>query len=176
MILDSSYRNKLDFTFESLKRYEKTLKKIDISIKALNKIEKYEEKEDNLSRMNLKEKTESLLEEFKKAVNNDLDTHTSLSHFFAVLDLIDSRVNNGRVDRKEFETLRDAVAKMNDFLGVYVNYQIPQEIIDMTEKREALRKTRKFAEADGLRREIEEKGYSIIDLQDNFVLVKKYNE
>ena len=58
MVIDSHYRNKLDFNFENLKKYEKMLAKIDLSIKALNKVEKYEEKEDSYSRIQTKKKVD----------------------------------------------------------------------------------------------------------------------
>ncbi|MCL4362347.1 cysteine--tRNA ligase, partial [Candidatus Parvarchaeota archaeon] len=54
MVIDSNYRNKLDFTFENLKKYEKMLAKIDLSVKAFNKTEKYDETEDSYSTIQTK--------------------------------------------------------------------------------------------------------------------------
>ena len=174
MVIDSNYRNKLDFNFENLKKYEKLLAKIDLSIKALNKVEKYEEKEDSYSGIQTKKKVDSELEAFKEAVNNDLNTHEALQHFLSLLDLADEKVKKGKVDSKEFSIISNAISKMNSFLGVYVEYEIPNEIIALAEEREKKREEKKFSDADLLREKINEKGYFIADLQNTFVITKKY--
>ncbi|MCL4375925.1 cysteine--tRNA ligase, partial [Candidatus Parvarchaeota archaeon] len=110
MVIDSHYRNKLDFNFENLKKYEKMLAKIDLSIKALNKVEKYEEKEDSYSRIQTKKEVDSELEAFKEAVNNDLNTHEALQHFLSLLDLADEKTSKGKVDSKEFSIISNAIS------------------------------------------------------------------
>ena len=174
MVIDSHYRNKLDFNFENLRKYEKLLAKIDLSIKALIKVEKYEEKEDNYSRIQTKQKIDKEIELFKEAVNNDLNTHESLQHFLSLLDLADEKTKKAKVDSKEFLMLSAAIGKMNDFLGVYLAYEIPQEIIALAEEREQKRKQKQFVEADLLREKISENGYFIADLPNTFVITKKY--
>ena len=174
MVIDSHYRNKLDFNFENLKKYEKMLAKIDLSIKSLNKIEKYEEKEDSYSRIQTKKKVDSELEAFKEAVNNDLNTHEALQHFLFLLDLADEKVKKGKIDSKEFSMISNAISKMNSFLGIYLEYEIPNEIIALAEEREKMRKESRFSDADLLREKINEKGYFIADLQNTFVITKKY--
>ena len=174
MVIDSNYRNKLDFNFENLKKYEKLLAKIDLSIKSLNKIEKYEEKEDSYSRIQTNQAVEKELEAFKEAVNNDLNTHEALQHFLSLLDLADEKTSKGKVDNKEFSIISNAISKMNSFLGVYVEYEIPNEIIALAEEREKKREEKKFSDADLLREKINEKGYFIADLSNTFVITKKY--
>ena len=176
MVIDSNYRNKLDFNFENLRKYEKLLAKIDLSVKALNKTEKYDEREDGYSREQTKQKVNSGLQVFKEAVNNDLNTHEALQNFFALLDLADERTKKGKIDNKEFSTISNAISKMNEFLGIYTDYEIPQEIIDLAEEREKKRKEKKFLEADILREHINENGYFIADLPNAFVITKKYSE
>ena len=174
MVIDSHYRNKLDFNFEGLKKYERLLAKIDLAVKSLNKTEKYEEKEDKYSRIQTKEKVDGGLESFKDAVNSDLNTHAALQNFFSLLDLADERVKKGKVDKGEFSMLSSAISKMNGFLGIYVDYEIPKEIIELAEEREKKRKDKQFPEADILRERINEKGYFIADLPNTFVITKKY--
>ena len=176
MVIDSSYRNKLDFNFENLKKYEKMLAKIDLSIKALNKTEKYDETEDSYSREQTKQKVDSEMQKFKEAVSNDLNTHEALQNFFALLDLADERTKKGRIDNKEFSTISNAISKMNEFLGVYIDYEIPQEIVGLAEERENKRKEKNFADADSLREKINEKGYFIADLVNTFIITRKYLE
>jgi cysteinyl-tRNA synthetase len=174
MVIDSHYRNKLDFNFENLRKYEKLLGKIDLSIKALNKTKKYDEKEDSYSRIQTKQKVDNELQAFKEAVNNDLNTHEALQHFLSLLDLADEKTEKGKIDNKEFSALSNAISKMNGFLGVYIDYEIPQEMIALAEEREKKRKDKDFVAADLLRQRISENGYFIADLPNTFVITKKY--
>lgn len=174
MVIDSHYRNKLDFNFENLRKYEKLLGKIDLSIKALNKTKKYDEKEDSYSRIQTKQKVDNELQAFKEAVNNDLNTHEALQHFLSLLDLVDEKTEKGKIDNKEFSALSNAISKMNGFLGVYIDYEIPQEMIALAEEREKKRKDKDFVAADLLRQRISENGYFIADLPNTFVITKKY--
>ena len=84
------------------------------------------------------------------------------------------KTSKGKVDNKEFSIISNAISKMNEFLGVYINYGIPQEIIDLAEEREKKREEKKFPDADLLRERINEKGYFIADLSNTFVITKKY--
>lgn len=176
MVLDSHYRNRLDFTFDSLKKYEKLLKKIDLSIKSLEKTEKYEGNNNNARVQQIQDQVNKLLENFKAAVNNDLDTHSALVAFFSLLDLCDSTAEKGSIDNLEYKLLKDAVDKMNGFLGVYVEYEIPKDVEELAEKREEFRKQKNFVEADELRERINGKGYYIADLPRGFVITKNYVE
>jgi len=176
MVLDSHYRNRLDFTFDSLKKYEKLLKKIDLSIKSLEKTEKYEENNNNARVQQVQDQVNKLLENFKAAVNNDLDTHSALVAFFYLLDLCDSTAEKGSIDNLEYKLLKDAVDKMNGFLGVYVEYKIPKDVEELAEKREEFRKQKNFVEADELRERISGIGYYIADLPRGFVITKNYVE
>ncbi len=176
MVLDTHYRNKLDFNFENLKKYEKLLAKVDLSIKALNKTEKYDEKEDNYSRLQTKERVDNELQRFKEAISNDLNTHDSLQSFLSLLDLADEKVSKGKIDKQEFSILSEAISNMNEFLGVYLDYEIPEEITALAEEREAKRREKKFSEADSIRERINEKGYFIADLKNGYVITRKYME
>lgn len=176
MVLDNNYRNRLDFTFDNLKKYEGLLKKIDLSMKSLEKIKRYTEKNNELSKQQVNETVKKLLEDFKEAVNNDFNTHSALVAFFALLDLSDSRVEKGRIDSSEYKVLKDGIDKMQNFIGVYRDYEIPKEILEMADKRKALREESKFTEADIMRNRIKEKGYFIADLRDSYVIIKNYLE
>ena len=176
MVLNTHYRNKLDFNFENLKKYEKLLAKVDLSIKALNKTEKYDEKEDNYSRLQTKERVDNELQKFKEAISNDLNTHDSLQSFLSLLDLADEKVSKGKIDKQEFSILSEAISNMNEFLGVYLDYEIPEEITALAEEREAKRREKKFSEADSIRERINEKGYFIADLKNGYVITRKYME
>ena len=48
----------------------------------------------------------------------------------------------------------------------------PQEIIDLAEKRLAARKNKDYKLSDEIREEIKNKGYSIEDIEDGYIIEK----
>ena len=173
MILDSHYRSKVDFTFDSLKRYSRTLQRIDTSMRALEVLEKKEAKEEDLVDVNdLKNRVGEAMKKFKDSIENDIDTHTALEAFFSILDLVDFRIDKGEIIGEEYTVLKDAITRMNSILGIETKYEIPQEIIDLAKQRQALRKDKKWSESDLIRNQIESKGYHIIDVNTSSVIVK----
>ena len=132
MVLDSHYRTKVDFTFDSLKRYSKTLQRIDTSMRALEVLERKKARDEDIIQINgLRTKVEELMRKFKDSIENDIDTHTALEAFFSILDLVDFRIDKGEIIGEEYTVLKDAITRMNSILGIETKYEIPQEIIDL---------------------------------------------
>ncbi len=176
MVLDSHYRSKLNFTFESLKKYEKTLGRVDFSIKALEAIEKEDKDNDPFESGRTKESVEKLVNKFKEDINNDLDTHSALKEFFSLLDMIDSKADKGKIYQGDYEVFKEALSKMNSVLGLQSNYKIPKEVKEIAKQRLKERLGKNWQVADSLRDDITAKGFSISDVGDSYVITKRYLE
>ncbi len=175
MVLDSHYRTKVDFTFDSLKRYEKTMQRIDTSMRALEVLEKRDKDgKDLLAENEFNDNVEAATKKFKDSIDDDLDTHTALEAFFSVLDLVDFRVDKGEITREDYAVLKNAITRMNSVLGLETKYEIPKEITELAKQRQELRKEKKWEESDLIRNQIESKGYQIIDTGKLFAVVRKY--
>ena len=86
--------------------------------------------------------------EFLQAINNDLNMPEALAVAWQTED-------------------RSLLLKFDKVLGLQIDKtaekEIPSEIQELMQKRETLRKEKKFAEADKLRDEIVKMGYTISD-------------
>ncbi len=168
MMLDAHYRSKLDFTFEALKKYEKTLEDIEIALKRLEKLPKTGEME-----VKVVGSAGSELEEFKTAMNKDFDTHSALLHFFKIINLINEKANKGEINLMEYEEMTAAIQKMNLFVGILKDYTVPEDISKLADERKSLRLNGKWNEADKKRNVIKEAGFKIIDLPNSdYVIIK----
>lgn len=143
------YRTKLNFTFDGALSAQKSLNrlregylnhKIGTDVIEEKEIEKYEER-------------------FHKAINNDLNMPVALSIVWEVI----------RNDKKS-KQFADLLEKFDEVLGLdLINYnkyqekELPQDIIDILEKRKQARIDKNWELSDKLRYELQEKGYMVKD-------------
>ncbi|MGC8516698.1 MAG: cysteine--tRNA ligase [Candidatus Acidifodinimicrobium sp.] len=169
MCLDSNYRDKLDFTMDNLKRYEKTLNDINISFKLLEKLNESDS-------VQINEEVDTIYSKFDEALSDDFDTHSALAQFFKLLDLANIRIKEGRIGKPEKKKIIDTLMKMDKVLGVIDKVDINKDVVELAEKRKELRKESKWSEADAIRKEILNNGYNVVDLEDgDYIIVKKRN-
>ena len=156
----SSYRNKINFTWEG----------IEANAKALNKLrEGYQEHlvadfDDGIITDELVKKYE---EDFHKAINDDLNMPQAMS---VVWEVIKTSVKSPKFAEllKKFDTVlaldidkQIPAKKLND-------EEIPEEIITLAEQRKVARENKDWAESDRLRDEIQAKGYVIKDSKEGY--------
>ena len=144
------YRNKLNFTFEGVKSYQKALERLRSGY------EKHllgNKKADDL-------KLQEYEERFHKAINDDLNMPLAMSIVWEVI----------REENKSIEYAK-LIEKFDEVLGLdirnYKNYQkeieIPDEVNELIQKRNIARKEKNWAESDKLRDEIKKMGYNVKD-------------
>jgi cysteinyl-tRNA synthetase len=70
--------------------------------------------------------------------------------------------------------IRKTLLKFDSVLGVmnFEREEIPKRIIELAEKRLKAKKEKNWAEADKIREEIKEKGYTIDDTKEGYLLKK----
>lgn len=166
LVLDSHYRSKINFTLDILKKYEKTLDDIDITLKSYEKLPKGNKK-------GHEEVISEILNEFKKSINNDFDTHEAIKNFFMLIELLNEDIKSGSTDNESSEAAMLAVQKMDSILGVIDRYSVPDEVIKLAEERSKLRDSNDWVGADLIRNKIKEKGFKVIDLfGSNYTIIK----
>mgnify|MGYP001581839229 CR=1 FL=1 len=133
--LSAHYRTVLNFSWEALENAQKSLKKLRAKLKLLK-----------LASQELLLREEKKENEFLEAINNDLNMPQAL----AIAWQTDSR---------------ESLLKMDQVLGLQLDktQEVPEGIKKLIAKREALRKEKKFAEADKIRDEIVNLGYTVSD-------------
>ena len=115
----------------------------------------------------MREKTSSLPDngevketEFKKLINNDLDTPKALALVYEIL----KDDNLGDAHKKATILDMDRVLGLN--LNKVETFVIPEEIQKLVEEREKAREEKDYAKSDELRDKAKADGYEIKDTED----------
>ena len=163
----SSYRNKINFTWDGM----------ESNAKALNKLrEGYQEhlkadlvKDENI---NLEAIANQYEEDFHKAINDDLNMPQAMSIVWEVIkNPIKSPVFAELL--KKFDTVLALDIDSTKPAKLMEQKEIPEEIINLAEKRKQARDNKDWAESDRLRDEIQSKGYIIKDSKEGYDLEPK---
>ena len=156
----SHYRNKLNFTWEGIEAASKSLERLKNGYKShLNGNDSVEDKIVN-----------EFEERFHKAINDDLNMPLAMSVVWEVV----------RFTRKS-PKLAELLKKFDTVLGLKIDEEndnsknIPEEILELVEKRKQARLNKDWNESDRLRDEIQNKGYFIKDLPSGEVNISADN-
>lgn len=153
----SSYRNKINFTWEAM----------DAAKVALNRL-----REGYLKHCNGTEELDAdVIEDFEKrfldAINDDLNMTVAMSIVWEIM----------KTPQKS-KQLKDLLLKFDEVLGFdLVNYKketqkLPEEIQDLVCQRDEARQNKNWAESDRIRDLLINKGYSVKDTKEGTVLEK----
>jgi cysteinyl-tRNA synthetase len=162
--LNGHYRKKLNFTFEAL----------DASKVARNRLMALLLTHKNGTNQADKLKLEQFKQNFENAINDDLNIPFALGELWTML--------------KEMPASKDVfnlALKMDKIFGLSfencynqqdidkIVQEIPQNILELAEKRKEAKMQKNFALADSIRQEIENLGYSLIDTREGYQIKKK---
>jgi cysteinyl-tRNA synthetase len=155
LVLTSHYRSKLNFTEESQQAAQNALNNL------YQEISTFDEPKVGCAQFE---------EDFKDAINNDLDTPKALAIMW---DLVKT---------EEFPSSAKAqtLFKFDKVLGLKIKEIweaakiIPETVRELINQREIARKEKDFVRSDELRRAIESNGYIVEDTLDGFRVKKKF--
>ncbi len=157
--LNAHYRKKLNFTFEGL----------DASAVALERVYAQAYKHKIGTNKTDKDTLEKFSQDFKNAINDDINIPLGLGILWTLLKLPFS--NDVYKLALEFDKILglsfDKVTAPKQ-----ENVVIPAEITALAEQRLQARKDKNWAESDRLREEITKGGYTVQDSKDAYTLVK----
>ena len=151
----SSYRTKLNFTWEGIEASQKALEKLRAGY------QKHLEGNEDI----LDEEISKYEENFHKAINDDLNMPLAMS---VVWDI----VKNPKKSKKLAKLLDkfDTVLALSLDKKSETQEKIPEEVIKLAEERLKARQEKNWAESDRLRDEILALGYSIKDSKEGYEL------
>ena len=158
--LNAHYRKKINFTFEAMNAFKTSYERLITTI--------YSHKNSNNdiddSIIN------NYLEQFEKAINDDLNIPMALGIMFTMLK-----------ENKSFKIYETAI-KMDEIFGLGLknvssvnntNNDIPYEIKEIAQQRLSARKNKDYKKSDELRDKISSLGYIIKDTKDGYEITKK---
>lgn len=143
LVLTAHYRDRLNFTWESLQAAQNALDNIREEIRNWDQPEA---------------ETGSYYQKFMEAVNNDLNLPQAL----AVLhEMLSSSAPSVQKSKDLLEMDKVLGLELDKYLGKPL--EIPAEVQKLLEKREQARKDKDFKKSDELRKEIKKLGYEVED-------------
>lgn len=170
LLLSSHYRSQTNFTWKAMEQSKINLEKIYDWINNLENISK-----ENTS-FDLKEiDLETYQKKFEEAMNDDLNTPLALSVVYELINETNKKISEKKLSSNEAKNIFNFWEKINKVFGLTIkkNTTIPEEIINLAQKRKQARENKDFQKSDELRAEIEKAGYLIKDIENNNYLIKK---
>ena len=169
LFLGAHYRDELNFTWDNLQASQTAWERL---LKLVAQFKK-EDGRTELSEEKLK-KIDDYRTRFFAAIENDLGTPQALSVFWEVTK---SNIPSG----DKFELLRE----FDEVLGLEIekhveeitvkkdSVEVPAQVQQLAEQRWQAKQTKNFTEADALRKQIEEKGWKVVDAEQGYQLSLK---
>jgi cysteinyl-tRNA synthetase len=165
LLLSTHYKQKLNFTFESLEAAKKAVDKLNNFIFILKN-------------MNCKEDVgniDKLINEAKAAFELRMDDDLNISEGLAVIFDFMKDVNKLRLSKKDASKVTSLMEEFNRVLGV-IDFKkkgtIPDAIKKLIEEREKARKEKDWKKADNIREDIKKKGFAIDDTEEGPIVRK----
>ncbi len=156
--LNGHYRKKLNFTFDALTSSKIALQRLN-EIVLLHKSGENKVAENDL---------QSCMQKFTEAINDDLNIPLALGVMWSMLK-----------DLPYSKDVYSLALKMDNVLGFNLKElkaeeqtEVPSNVLALAEKRWQLKKEKKFAESDEVRKQILNLGYNVVDSKDNFEIRK----
>jgi len=152
LTLTAHWRDKLNFSWESLESAKNTLSRAKKIVSGINEIGKVDE---------------AYSKKFKSALENDLNMPEAIAVFWQMLR--DDKINSE--DKKATALDFDRVLGLN--LAKTEEIEVSEEIKKLVSEREKARSEKDYARADKLREQIEKLGYIVEDSEGKSKVSKK---
>jgi len=164
-MLQAHYRKPLNFSIDLIEQAEVALKRIYTCYENLEfLIQNAASSSENDDK--LKAAIEELKAKFIDAMEDDLNTAEATGYLFEMVREINTHANSCSKETLTFA--KDILKELCSILGILEQYSakeeaIPQEILELVEKRNQARKAKNFLEADRIRDELKSLGYIVLD-------------
>lgn len=164
-LLSGHYRNPIDFSKELMEQAKNSLARIrNTKINLEHFIENAKESMNEEERKQL-EKQAVYKEKFKESMEDDLNTADAISAIFELVKEINTVTSENST--KEFcEKELGLLTELSGVLGLLKENEksdIPEEVSNLVEERQAARKAKDFARADEIRDELKRRGITLED-------------
>ena len=160
LLLSTHYRTQLNFTFEGLEAARQTLIRFSDFVHRLRTVQSNGE-------VSLDLIIEQCRKSFKGALGDDLNISVALASLFEMIKQINALIDEEKVSKSEAKKVLAFLEELNTVLAVLPlqekEVEIPPEIQEAFEKRQAARASKDWAEADKQRDFIQSHGFIIED-------------
>jgi cysteinyl-tRNA synthetase len=161
-IASTHYRKPLDYNEKDL---QVARAKVDRVASTLSRIrEEMDDVREGASEFS--QQIDVLEKRFFEALKSDMNTPLALTHFFEMITLINKRSDKHELLRADLEKAERTIRKLGEFFQIIPelkSQEVPTEVLNLVERREQARKTKDWAQADEIRKQIRKLGYIVED-------------
>ncbi|MFA5764177.1 MAG: cysteine--tRNA ligase [archaeon] len=169
VLVNSNYRQQLNFSINAVQDAEKTLAGLQRTIQMLQNITK--ETDDNITEL-----TNEHLENFTNAMDNDLNIPGALKFVFDFAREINKLNDDDALGKNAANQALDFLKKINSVLGILTFEEKFFELTDeqqiLVDKRNTARANKDFATSDQIRDELKAQGIELVDSKDGTTTAK----
>ena len=167
-LVSSHYRDQINLTDASLKQAEASRQRLQDFVGRLQAVDKG-------TRGPSPARAESMLSEFERSMDDDLNTSAALSAVFSFAKRVNSLIDDKTLGAREAKAALKALAKVNSVLGVlsFAGEQLESELAELVKRREEARKAGDYASADAIRNQLLARGIALEDTPGGTVWKKR---
>ena len=158
MALSVYYRSPLDFNKSVIKQSQAGVNRIYEFYQKLNL-------SDGKGPKNIEKEIEKTRRKFTSSMDDDFNTPQALAVLFEFIRSVNTSLTGNYLDKKSLESAKKLLNETDRVLGIIPIKQekIPEEVLELVEKREKLREEKNWQEADKIRTSIDKLGYQVED-------------
>ncbi len=167
LLVSAHYRKQYNFTLEGIGQADQALARIDNLIVRLRDVKKVGPLDPAIRDM-----ADKMIADFTEAVDDDLNISRGLGVFFEFVHDVNTLINEDRITRTGCDAVLDTMKSLDAVLGVIFFDDPAAKAIDgswvesMIAERIAAKKDKNFARADGIRKQLLEKGVVLEDTKE----------
>ena len=160
MALSTHYRSPINYTEKLMPQNQAAVNRIYSFIQRLKNVSGDENAE-------LDKIAESTLNKFTLAMDDDFNTSLALGALFEMIKSVNIIINQSAISKKQGKKIIKLLQEFNEVLGIVPQkeYEIPENISILVQKREMARESKNWEESDNIRNEIESLGYKVEDTE-----------
>ncbi len=173
LFLQSHYRSKLNFTWQSLDAAAASLKRIqEFYARLAEPLKPATDDPETVTKLLAEAK-----ERFGAAMDDDLNTADALAAVFDLVRDANALIDAGKLDENDLGAVLGVFRDFNGVLGVLeyepVETEAPEKVRKLVAEREQARESGDFEAADRLRARVEKAGFTLEDTPNGARLRKK---
>jgi len=174
-LLETHYRQQLNFTFEGIEGAQQAIDKIKNTLLRLKEIQEKEVEEDPSE--DIKTSIDGTEQKFTEALDDDLNISKALAALFEFIRTINAKLKEGALSATDATNAIKTIEHLNSVIGVVpqdwnTTDDIPDDIKEMAETRYQAKQKKDFTTADRLRDEITKRGFVIEDQKEGYRIKK----
>lgn len=161
-LLSTQYRTKLNFTEEALIQIPATIKRFE---EFLSKLDDIISSKSSVIHKGISKLISTAKEGFESCLDDDLNMSGALASIFDFMKEINKLIDSNELGSADAKSVKSLMLDFDKVLAImdFEKIDIPKEVLELAEKREAARKNKDYAESDKLRDELAKKGFTIDD-------------